>query len=154
AQDGHAPSGSRRLVGVELLRRCGGAPTRSRGPRNRERPGTEGLSRHGRGRCRGPPSPYRRAERYLAQCQQHMRRQRADFHYKAALALVRTYDTFYVEALRPANLSRRPEPKPDGTGGYLHNGASRKAGLNKSIQDAGWRRLLSILAFKAACAGK
>jgi putative transposase len=124
------------------------------------------------------PRHYRRAERYLVKCQrrvskrvkgshrrrksatllaqahQHVRRQRADFHYKAALALVRAYDTIYVEALKPANLSRRPEPKPDGKGGYAHNGARRKAGLNKSIQDAGWRRFLSILAFKAACAGK
>ena len=54
----------------------------------------------------------------------------------------------------PANLSRRPEPNPDGNGGSAHNGASRKAGLNKSIQDAGWRQFLSILAYKAACAGK
>ena len=62
----------------------------------------------------------------------------------------------YVEAIQPANLSRRPEPKPDenGNGGYEHNGASRKAGLNKSIHDAGWRHFLSHLTFKAACAGK
>ena len=40
------------------------------------------------------------------------------------------------------------------TGTYEHNGASRKAGLNKSIQDAGWRHFLWILAYKAACAGK
>src|SRR5262249_62166567 len=26
--------------------------------------------------------------------------------------------------------------------------------LNKSIQDAGWRHFLTLLAFKAACAGK
>src|SRR5215467_3105247 len=73
-----------------------------------------------------------------------------------ARALVRAYDTIYVEAIQPANLSRRPAPKPDanGTGGYEHNGAGRKAGLNKSIQDAGWRQFLTILAFKAACAGK
>jgi putative transposase len=67
---------------------------------------------------------------------------------------VRAYDTIYVEAIQPANVSRRPEPKPDGTSGYERNGATRKAGLNKSIQDAGWRHFLSILAFKAACAGK
>ncbi len=42
----------------------------------------------------------------------------------------------------------------DGNGGYLPNGARRKAGLNKSIHDAGWGRFLSILACKAACAGK
>ena len=85
-----------------------------------------------------------------------MRRQRQDFHHKTALALVRWYDTIYVEAMQPANLSRRPAPRPDanGTGGYEHNGASRKAGLNTSIEDAGWRHFLSILACKAACAGK
>jgi putative transposase len=60
----------------------------------------------------------------------------------------------YVEAIQAKNLSRRPEPMPDDNGGYAHNGASCKAGLNKSIQDAGWRRFLSILADKAACAGK
>src|SRR5262249_54064203 len=42
----------------------------------------------------------------------------------------------------------------NGNGGYEHNGASRKAGLNKSMHDAGWRSFLTILAFKAACAGK
>ena len=83
-----------------------------------------------------------------------MRRQRGDFHHKTALTLVRAYDTIYVEAIRPVNLSCRPEPKPDGTGGYDHNGASRKAGLNTSIQDAGWRHFLWILAYTAACAGK
>ena len=59
-----------------------------------------------------------------------------------------------MEAIQAANLSRRPAPISDGHGGYLPNGASRKAGLNKSIQDAGWGHFLSILAYKAACAGK
>jgi putative transposase len=61
----------------------------------------------------------RKAVRVLAKQQQHVRRQRADFHHKTALDLVRAYATIYVEAIQPANLSRRPEPKPDanGTGG-------------------------------------
>src|SRR5262249_18193875 len=88
--------------------------------------------------------------------QQQVRRQRQDFHHKTALALVRHYDVISVEAIQPANLSRRPAAKPaeNGNGGYEHNGASRKAGLNKSMHDAGWRSFLTILAFKAACAGK
>jgi putative transposase len=90
----------------------------------------------------------------LAKRHQHVRRQRHDFHHKTALTLVRAYDTIYVEAIQPANLSRRPAPKQDEQGNYQHNGASQKAGLNKSIQDAGWRQFLSILACKAACAGK
>jgi putative transposase len=96
----------------------------------------------------------RKAVKLLARKHQKVRRQRHYFHHKAALALLRQYDTIYVEAIQPANLSRRPEPKPDGDGGYEHNGASRKAGLNKSIQDAGWRQFLNILACKAAWAGK
>ena len=101
----------------------------------------------------------RKAAQQCARKYQHVRRQRTDFHHKTALALVRQYDTLYVEAIHPANLSRRPAPvpNPDGNGqigGYLHNGAKRKAGLNKSIQDAGWGRFLSLLAYKAACAGK
>jgi putative transposase len=98
----------------------------------------------------------RKAVGILAKAHQHVRRQRADLHHKTALALVRAYDTVYVEALQPANLSRRPEPTPDstGNGGFEHTGASRKAGLNKSIQDAGWRQFLTILACTGACAGK
>jgi putative transposase len=96
----------------------------------------------------------KKAVKLLAKKHQHVRRQRTDFHHTTALALVREYDVIYVEAIQPANLSRRPAPKQDENGTYEHNGASRKAGLNKSIQDAGWRHFLAILAYKAACAGK
>ncbi len=58
------------------------------------------------------------------------------------------------EAIQIANLTRRPAPMPDENGGYRQNGASHKAGLNKSIHDAGWGRFLSVLACTAACAGK
>jgi putative transposase len=83
-----------------------------------------------------------------------VRRQRTDFHHKTALDLVRIYDVIYLEDMQVRNLSRRPAPKPDGHGGYAHNGASRKAGLNKSIQDAGWYAFRMILACKAVWAGK
>jgi putative transposase len=99
----------------------------------------------------------KRRKKAVALCakkHQHVRRQRTDFHHKTALALVRAYDAIYVEAIQPANLSRRPVPRPDGNGGYLHNGAKAKSGLNKLIRDAGWSSFLNILTFKAACAGK
>jgi len=96
----------------------------------------------------------KKAAQLCAKKHQHVRQQRQDFHHKTALALVRRYDMIYVEAIQPANLSRRPAPVPDGNGGYEHNGASRKASLNKSIHDAGWSQFLSILAYTAACAGK
>lgn len=87
---------------------------------------------------------------------QKIARQRRDFHHKTALALVRQYDTIYFEDLQVANLTKVPEPKPDPDhpGQYLPNGAAAKAGLNKSIQDAGWYQFRTILSCKAAYAGK
>jgi putative transposase len=66
---------------------------------------------------------------------------RADFHHKAAHGLVRIYDRIGVEDLAVKQLSRR--------------GRGRcKAGLNRSIADAGWAGFLRVLAWQAAKAGK
>jgi putative transposase len=64
-----------------------------------------------------------------------VRRQRQDFHQKTALALVQQNDTIYHEDLQTANMVRN------------HH-------LAKSIHDAGWAAFLSILTYKAACAGR
>ena len=96
----------------------------------------------------------KKAVQWLAKKHQTVRRQRTDFHHKTALLLVREYEVIYLEDLQVANLNRRPAPKPDGNGGYLHNGASQKAGLNTSINDAGWAQFRTILEGKAAYAGR
>jgi putative transposase len=98
----------------------------------------------------------KKAVKLLARKYQRVRRQRTDFHHKTALLLLRQYDVIYLEDLQVRNMSRRPapQPQPDGSGGYLHNGASAKAGLNTSIQDAGWSAFRVILTCKAAWAGK
>jgi putative transposase len=76
-----------------------------------------------------------KAARWLAKRHQQVKRQRSDFHYKTALALVRQYDTIYLEDLRVANMVRNRH-------------------LAKSISDAGWAAFRSILEAKAACAGR
>jgi putative transposase len=96
----------------------------------------------------------RKAVALLKRTQQHVQRQRCDVHHKTALALVCAYDVISLEDLQVRTMVRRPHALPDGNGGYLKNGASRKAGLNKSINDAGWNAFRQILACKAAWAGK
>jgi len=86
-------------------------------------------------RCKKASNRRRKAVQLLAKAHQKVRRQRADFHHKTALALVRANDTIYHEALQTANMLRN------------HH-------LAKSISDAGWAAFLNILSFKAACAGR
>ncbi|HEY7092962.1 MAG TPA: transposase [Ktedonobacterales bacterium] len=77
----------------------------------------------------------KRAITVLAKAHLKVKRQRADFHYKIALHLVQTNDTIYHEDLQTANMVQN------------HH-------LAKSISDAGWSQFLTILSFKAACAGR
>ena len=78
---------------------------------------------------------YRKALCLLQRAHQTVKRQRADFHHKTALKLLRDYDTIYLEDLQIANLLRN------------HH-------LAKSISDAGWGQFHSILVAKAAYAGR
>lgn len=80
-------------------------------------------------------------------------RRRAFLH-KASRDLVSKYQTIVFEDLAVANLVKRPKPKQDEkTGQYLPNGASAKAGLNKSINDAAWSQFVRMCIYKAAWAG-
>jgi putative transposase len=77
----------------------------------------------------------RKAVALLARAHLKVKRQRQDFHHKTALALVQQNDTIYHEDLQPANMVKNRH-------------------LAKSISDAGWSAFLSILAAKAAYAGR
>ena len=83
-----------------------------------------------------------------------VRRQRLDHAHNTALALVRNHNVIVHEDLRIANMTMRPKPRLDSNGGYEPNGAAAKAGLNKSIHDAGWGIFLRVLSAKAESAGR
>ncbi len=96
----------------------------------------------------------RKVGQQIGKLHRHIRNQRRDFHHKQARNLVKRYALMCFEDLKPANMSRRPKPKQDETTGqYLPNGASAKAGLNKSIHDAGWGQFVRICEGKAESAG-
>jgi putative transposase len=98
----------------------------------------------------------KRLRRALAKEWRKVRNRRRDFHHKTAWALVERCDVIALEQLNTAGMTRRPAPKPDPghAGAFLPNMASAKAGLNKSILDAGWTQFASILTAKAESAGR
>ncbi|MFI7232359.1 RNA-guided endonuclease InsQ/TnpB family protein [Nonomuraea angiospora] len=82
----------------------------------------------------------KKAAQKIGRIHRRIARQRTDHAHKTALRLVRNADFVAVEGLNIANMTKSPAPKPDPEqrGTFLPNGAAAKAGLSKSILDAGW----------------
>jgi putative transposase len=98
----------------------------------------------------------KRLRRALAREWRTVRNRRRDFHHKTARTLVNQCDAIALENLNTAEMTKRPEPRPDAEnpGAFLPNRAAAKAGLNRSILDAGWAQFAGILAAKAEEAGR
>lgn len=107
-------------------------------------------------RCKRGSKRRSKAVQKVADLHRKVHRQRLDHAHKTALDLVREHDFIAHEDLRIRNMSAAPAPKPDpGTpSAFLPNGAAAKAGLNRSIADAGWGVFLAILSAKAESAGR
>ncbi|MQY34740.1 IS200/IS605 family transposase ISAba30 [Streptomyces sp. RB17] len=107
-------------------------------------------------RCKRGSKRRRKAVQTVARLHRKVRRRRLNHAHKTALALVREHDFIAHEDLKIRNMSKAPAPKPDPEqpGSFLPNGAVAKAGLNRSIADAGWGVFLAILAAKAEGAGR
>jgi putative transposase len=109
----------------------------------------QALSRKRRGshRCK-------KAAQHVATCHRKIANQRKDFQHKAARKLINQYQVIVFEDLQVKNLTKAPAPKQDENGKYVPNGAAAKAGLNKSILDAGWSTFTQMVSVKAAWAGR
>jgi putative transposase len=103
-------------------------------------------------RCKRSSNRRQKQRARVAAAHCKIRRQRLDHAHKTALDLVRRYDLIAHEDLAIASMTRRPAPRPDGQGGYEPNRAAAKAGLNRSILDAGWGVFLAVLAHAAESA--
>ncbi|MFV5998798.1 RNA-guided endonuclease InsQ/TnpB family protein [Streptomyces sp. NPDC056231] len=114
------------------------------------------LSRFPRCKAKNRTANHQRAVEKVAALHGKVRRQRLDHAHKTALDLVRAHDVIAHEDLKIRNMSKAPASKPDPeqAGAFLPNGATAKAGLNRSINDAGWGVFLAILNAKAESAGR
>jgi putative transposase len=93
---------------------------------------------------------HKRIRRQLARAWRKVRHRRRDFHHKTARALVDTYDALALEALRVDGMTALAS----GTLEQPGRNVAQKAGLNRSILDAGWAQFTSILTAKAESAGR
>jgi putative transposase len=92
----------------------------------------------------------RRLRRALAKEWRTVRNQRRDFHHKTARALVDTCDMLSLEDLQVAAMSATAAGTAEAPGRKV----AAKAGLNRSILDAGWAQFMRILVAKAESAGR
>jgi putative transposase len=91
-----------------------------------------------------------------ARRQRKVANQRRNASHQLSRELINEYDFIALEGLSIDRMVRAPKPKidPSVPGSYLPNGAARKAGLNRSIHDAGWGKLVAMILYKAESAGR
>jgi putative transposase len=92
----------------------------------------------------------RRLRRALAKEWRKLRTRRRDFHHKTARKLVDSCDTIALEDLRVAAMTASAAGTVEEPG----RNVAAKAGLNRSILDAGWGQFTSIVVAKAESAGR
>jgi transposase len=120
-----------------------------------------GLSDRGQGRikqlqrrlsrCRLGSNRYRRVKGAIAKLHARAADRRKNWVEKTSTWLARRFDIIRVEALRIAQMTRRPKPRPDPErpGAYVPNGRRAKARLSQRILTNGWGELIRRLEHKA-----
>lgn len=113
------------------------------------------AQRHLSNQRRGSARRQRQVE-VVARLHRKVTNQRQNTAHQLSRRLVNNYDFIAIEDLNIRNMARSHEPRPDESnpGAYLANGAARKRVLNRSIYNAGWGTFVSMIVYKAECAGR
>lgn len=110
------------------------------------------LARLGREHARRQKGSNGRAHtvRRIARAHERVRNLRADALHKLTTRLVHEFDHVVIEDLHVAGMLTTPKPVPDleHPGGFLPNGAARKAGFNKKLSDASFAMFRAQLEYK------
>jgi putative transposase len=100
--------------------------------------------------CQPGSGNRRRTKWKLAKLHRKLANQRRDFHHQTSRNLIDNCDVIAVEELAITNMTR----SASGTVQQPGRNVAAKAGLNRSILDAGWGQFLAILLAKAEGAGR
>jgi putative transposase len=97
----------------------------------------------------------KKANKVVASLHKKITDKRNAYQWKVAYNIVKKADAIILEDLKVSNMKKRCKPKLDKeTGRYINNGQSRKAGLNRAINDASWYDLRKKIEYVAAKLGK
>ncbi|MCJ2014162.1 RNA-guided endonuclease InsQ/TnpB family protein [Methylobacterium sp. J-076] len=107
------------------------------------------VSRRALARCRKGSNRRRKVKARLARQLRHVADARDTHLHRVSARLTREHPLIVLEDLRIANMTRSAA----GTVAEPGTNVSQKRGLNRSILDAGWGRLVWMVRYKAARAG-
>lgn len=100
--------------------------------------------------CQRGSNRRRRARRRVARIPLQVRQLRRQSAHQLSARLIGSYDLIAVEDLRIINMTRSVRGSPDSPA----RNVAAKAGLNRSILDAGWGQFVHMLTYKAEGAGR
>ena len=99
-------------------------------------------------RCAKKSARRERAKGELGSLRRKLINRRTDWVEQSTTRLARTYAVASIEDLNIRGMVKKPDPKPDGKGGYAPNGAAAKSGLSKAIHASQWGRFAQRLSDK------
>ena len=97
---------------------------------------------------------HERTQREIARLRAKQARSRKAWQHKTSTRIVAEFEVIAIEDTKLKNMTRKPKPKPNETGGFDPNGAAAKAGLNKAILRSSMGGLRLLIDTKAKSAGR